>query len=175
MTEILSRKAKKAYNAGKFDKAAALFQEAQAEYEMAGDELNAAEMANNKSVALLQGGNPQKSYEAALGTDLIFKKHADILRQAMALGNQAAALEEMGDLQQALFLYQEASSLLKDSEHKEIRSIILKSISVLQIKTGDQLKSLASMQAALDESPKLNMRERILKKVLNTPFKMMKK
>ena len=86
---------KQAFANKKYDEAASSFSEAASAYEALDDPLNAAEMKNNLSVALLQAGKAQEAYDAAAGTDEVFAQAGDLKRQAMAFGNQAAALDEL--------------------------------------------------------------------------------
>jgi tetratricopeptide (TPR) repeat protein len=162
------------YSAGRFSQAASLFQSAAQLYVDQGDELNAAEMRNNCSVALLKDGDAAGALQAAQGTDVIFAAANDARRQALSLGNLAAAYEALGDIPQAMKLYHQSSDLLKDTGDRELRSFVLGSLSALQLKNGEQLQSLASMQAALDNKPKLSLKERLLKKLIQAPFRMLK-
>ena len=57
--EKLVSQGKKAFDARQFDQAAQAFTEAAEGYQALGDALNAAEMRNNLSVALLQAGKSQ--------------------------------------------------------------------------------------------------------------------
>ena len=59
----------------------------------ANGELQAAENLNNCSVAFLQAGKAEAAYQAVADTPQFSKNAGDIRRQAMALGNRAAALE----------------------------------------------------------------------------------
>lgn len=170
-----SRQGEKAYRAGKFVEAAALFQQAADGYHEVGDALRAAEQMNNRSVALLQGGDAQGALLAAQNTDQVFARAGEIQRQALAIGNQAAAEEALGHLDEALALYRQCSDLLKQTGDKETRATVLKSLSALQVRTGHQLEALASMDAALENQPRLSLRERFLKKLLGVPFKMLRR
>ena len=76
--------------------------------------LLAAEMSNNESVALLQAGQPGRALEAARGTDALFASASDPKRQAMALGNQAAALDALGRSDEALETYRAPRRSLKN-------------------------------------------------------------
>ena len=174
MPEKIAKNAKAAYKTGKYQKAADQFQKAAAGFSNAGDELMAAEMLNNQSVALLQNGDPTGAFTAASGTDEIFSKARDSRRQAMALGNQAAALDSLGELEEAIEKYKLAAELLKETGDMELRSYVLESLSALQLRTGNQFQSLATMQAALDSKKKLGFKERFLKKILRIPFKLMR-
>ena len=56
-----------------------------------------------------------------------------------------------------------------------MRSYVLQAISALQLRTGKQLQAMASMDAALDnKGGKLSLKERLLRKLLNTQKKLMK-
>ena len=161
------------YAAKKFAEAAALFERANRAYMAAGDFLNAAEAANNASVAWLQAGDPEKALTLASGTEATFGTAGDIRRQGIALANQAAALEGLSRKQEALDFYQRANMYLKQAGENEMRAMVLKNISALQLQTGGHFQALASMDAALDQQKKLSWREWLLKKLLKVPFDMM--
>lgn len=164
----------KAYKTGQYLQAAEHYAEAERQFAATGDPLKAAEMANNRSVALLQAGRPEDALTAAHGTDAIFAQGSDTFRQALAIGNQAAALEALNRTDEALKQYWECSNLLKQIGEKEYRATVLKSISALQIRTGKQFEALASMDAALENQKKLSIMERFLKKLLDIPMRMLR-
>ena len=147
----LAEAGKTAYQQAEFQKAAKLFMEAAEAYKQSGDELSAAEMANNQSVALLQGGNPAASLEAVEGTDTIFANAGDARRQGIALGNRGAALEALGRRSEALSAYQKASELFKDIGEHDLRAPLLRSISSLELRTGGVLSSIVTMRNHLKE------------------------
>lgn len=171
----LVQKAEQAYQSGQFTESAELFQQAASQYSEESNALKAAEMLNNRSVALLRAGNVQGALEASAGTDQVFAQAGDTRRQALALGNQAAALEEANRLDEALTRYWDCSNLLKQIGDEETRVPILKSISALQIRTGRQLEALASMDTALSHKKKLTVQERFLKKLLDVPMRMLRR
>ena len=90
----LDQEGQREYQAGRYLEAAAVFERAAAGFTAAGDALQAAEAANNRSVALLKGGDAAGALKAAEGTDGIFAAARDLKRQGMACANQAAALQE---------------------------------------------------------------------------------
>jgi len=167
--------AEKAYRAGRHAEAAALYRQAEELYAASGDPVQAAEMANNRSVVLLQAGEAQAALEACSGTSSIFAQAGETHKQALALGNQAAALEALNRLDEALALYRQSSELLKQTGDQDSRAHVLKCISALQIRTGHQLEGLASMEAALENKKQLSLQERILKKIIRIPFQMLKR
>ena len=172
--EKLAKQAAAAYGSDDYAKAVILYENASQLYKDAGDELMAAEMDNNLSVTLLKMKDAEAALQAAAGTDLLFEEAGDVNRQAIAIANQAAAMEALDQLDEALKHYQLASDLLKQSGNKQMRSYVLQAISALQLRTGKQLQAMASMDAALDNKGKLSLKERLLRKLLNTQKKLMK-
>lgn len=172
--EKLAKQAAAAYGSDDYAKAVILYKNASQLYKDAGDELMAAEMDNNLSVTLLKMKDAEAALQAAAGTDLLFEEAGDVNRQAIAIANQAAAMEALDQLDEALKHYQLASDLLKQSGNKQMRSYVLQAISALQLRTGKQLQAMASMDAALDNKGKLSLKERLLRKLLNTQKKLMK-
>jgi tetratricopeptide (TPR) repeat protein len=173
--ESLAGQAEKAYRSGKYHEAAGLFEQAAANAREDGDLLRVAELNNNRSVALLRAGSAQQALEAALGTDQVFALAGDLKRQALALGNLAAALDALNRPAEALKCYRKSSDLLKQVDDQENRAYVLKQISALQLRTGHQLEALASMDAALEHKKQLSFRERVLKKIIDVPFKMLRR
>jgi tetratricopeptide (TPR) repeat protein len=171
MLPQMIEKAKKLFEDGEYEQSATLFEKIYQAYDAAGDELNSAENKNNCSVALLKADDPKKSLQCALGTDQIFAKAGDSKRQAMALGNQAAAYEALGDIEKALETYQQASALLKSIGENELRSYVLKCISALEMRKGKLGESMVSMQAAIDSKKAPSLLERFLRKLLSFIFK----
>ncbi len=171
----LLKRAEGSYRAGRFSDAASCYAQAAGQYSAAGDVLKAAEMSNNRSVALLQAGDGKGALEASQGTEQVFAQAGDLRRQALALGNQAAALEALNQPEDALARYRQCADLLKQCGDEESRVPVLKSISALQLRTGHQLEALASMDAALNHQKKLGPQERFLKKLLDIPMKMMRR
>jgi len=166
-------KAKSAYEAEDFEEAARWYDRAGEQYALQDDAINVAEMANNRSVCLLRGGNAQAALEASKGTEKIFAQAGDLRRQAMALGNQASALEAMPRLDEAISLYLQSNELLKQINDRDLRIYVLQSLSGLQLKRRQYLQALATMQAALDIKQKLTLRDRILKKLLQIVFSLL--
>jgi tetratricopeptide (TPR) repeat protein len=166
-------KAKTAYEAEDFEEAAQWYDRAVGQYTQQGEPLNAAEMANNRSVSLLRGGNPQGALQASLGTEKVFAEAGDLKRQAMALGNQAAALDSLHKVEEAIQLYQQSNQLLKQLNEQALRVYVLQSLSGLQLRQRHYMNAMATMEAALEIKPNLSLRERFLRKLLQIVFKML--
>ncbi len=164
--EQLAEQGKQAFTAKQFDQAASFFAEAVAAYEALEDSLNAAEMKNNLSVALLQAGKAQAAYDAATGTDEIFAQAGDMKRQAMAYGNQAAALEALKKLDQALEAYEHSAALFAEAGETEMRSIVLQSAAALKLRRGKMVDSALSMIGSVESTQKPNLVQRFLRFLL---------
>jgi tetratricopeptide (TPR) repeat protein len=171
--QLLAAEGQTAYKRGDYLAAANTFEAASASYKSAGDHLSAAEMANNRSVALLQAGDAQLSLDAVLGTDEIFAEAGDVRRQAMALGNQAAALEALRRLDEAIDAYERSAELLSQIEDRETRVSVMQALSALQLRRGRQLEALATMQAGLNGVKHPTPKQRMLRRLLQLPLKFM--
>ena len=156
----LVEQGKQAFTDKKFDQAASAFSEAASVYEAQDDPLNAAEMKNNLSVALLQAGKAKEAYKAASGTEEIFAQAGDIKRQAMAFGNQASALEALKKLDQALEAYERSAALFAEAGETEMRSIVLQSAAAIKLKRGKMVDSALSMIGSVEFTQKPNLLQR---------------
>lgn len=154
---------KRAYAAKKYDEAASFFRQAAEGYPLGRAGLKAAEMQNNLSVALLQAGKSNEALEAALGTDDIFAGANDIKSQAMALGNQAAALDELHRYDEALAKYERSAELFGMINEGDLRAMVMKSAAAVKLKTGKVTDSAFKMMGSLDVKKNPSFFERILK------------
>jgi tetratricopeptide (TPR) repeat protein len=169
--EKLAEEGKKAYQRGKYSEASEKFQLAATGYQAQNNHLLVAEMKNNLSVALLQAGNAQAALEAVTGTEEVFKQAEDEVKQAMAIGNRAAALEVLKHLDEAEVAYQQSATLLKSNGETELYAHVMKSLSALQIRKGKQIEGIVNMKAGLEGIENPTLKQRILKKLLKLPFK----
>ena len=159
----LAEQGKQAFANQDYDQAVEIFSQAVSSYEALEDMTNAAEMKNNLSVALLQAGKAQAAYEAAAGTDEVFAQAEDIERQAMAFGNQAAALEAMKKLDEALMAYERSAELFAESGNGEMRSLVLQSAAAIKLRRGKMIDSALSMIGSVESTPKPNLLQRFLR------------
>lgn len=162
----LVERGKQAFAERQFDQAAAAFSEAASAYEALNDALNAAEMKNNLSVALLQAGKAQAAYQAATGTEDIFAQANDLKRQGMAYGNQAAALEALKKLDQALEAYERSAALFAEAGETEMRSMVLQSAAAIKLRRGKMVDSALSMIGSVESTQKPNLLQRFLRFLL---------
>ena len=106
---------------------------------------------------------------SALSTTMVRPFEA-ALSQAEA--NLAAAHEGAGQVDEALALYVQAIDQFGELGERENRAACFKKLSGLQVKKGQQMQALASMQAGLNLSSELSAKEKTLKGVLNQAMKM---
>jgi tetratricopeptide (TPR) repeat protein len=132
----LADQGKQDYEKGKYLTAADLFSQAAQAYAALQDGLNAAEMKNNQSVALLQAGKAREALQATDGTEEIFQKVGDLKRQGIAISNRAAALEGLKKWDEALAAYDQAASLFEQSGEGDMHSIVRKATANINLKRG---------------------------------------
>ncbi len=154
--------------------AAELYKAAADGFIAAGDEVSAAEMANNCSVAYLKGGNPQAALEAAAGSDKVFERKGNSKQQALAIGNQAAAMEGLKRSDDAMSLYLISAELLKEAGESELRAYVLQSISRLQLRKGQYLEAYATIREGVMGVKKPNLKQRLLKTLIQIPYNFLK-
>ncbi|MCL4560817.1 MAG: hypothetical protein M1281_09410 [Chloroflexi bacterium] len=159
-----------AFKAGDYQAAAASFEQAGKDYAAQGDQLASAEMANNRAVALLKSGQARAAYQAAEGTEAVFSQAGDKRRQALALGNQAAALEALHRLEPAIAKYELAAGLLKGTGENASLIATLRSLSALHMRKMHLVEAMLVMNSALTLEKNLSLGEHILKWLLGIVF-----
>jgi tetratricopeptide (TPR) repeat protein len=167
----LSNEGKNLFKQGKYEEAADRFLEAYDAYDAEGDEINAAEERNNRSVCLLKAGIAEEALLAVEGTPEVFEAGGDQKRQAMALGNLGAALNKLGRKDEALDAYNRAADIFKEIGEHELRAPVLQAISDLQFSKGKPLESFMSLSAGLHEDQKPNLYKRFMKFCVELPLR----
>jgi tetratricopeptide (TPR) repeat protein len=158
-----AEQAKLAYEKGEYLAAAELFLKAAQEFRAAGDELNAAEMLNNQSVACLQGGKAAEALSATDGTEAIFEKAGDLKRQGIAVANRAAALEKMKKYSEAMAEYNRAADIFERAGEGDLHSVVRKATSELFLKRGYIANSQMEILDSIRLSEKPTFAQRLLK------------
>ena len=159
-------KAKQEYAKENYSAAAEMFLQAAKSYSATGDELNAAEMKNNQSVALLQAGKAKDALQATEGTEAIFQQAGDVKRQGVAVANRAAALEGMRKWKEALEEYERAASLLEQAGEGDMHSMVRKASANLNLKLGRMNDSQMDVLDSLRLAEKPTLTQRIMKFLL---------
>jgi tetratricopeptide (TPR) repeat protein len=167
--------AKKAYQEGENIRAAQEFQAAAEAYFTEGEKVKAAEMLNNSSVSYLLADDAASALKAVEGTPQIFADAGEVRLQAMALGNYASALEGLERLEEAMQVYNQSAELLQQAGEDEMRVKVMQSLSALQLRTGRRLEALVTMQAGLEGIKHPNPKQRLLKRLLDIPSRILNK
>jgi tetratricopeptide (TPR) repeat protein len=171
----LEKQGLSAFKGGEWALAAASFLEARASYDSEGNDAKSAEMANNLCVALLQDNRPEEAIAAVEGTWKVFLSHGDDFHAAQAYGNLASAHEACGDAASAEKAYGLAAGLFETAGDEKARELTLAAISRLQLKRGQPLQALASMQSGLEGSSRLSFGKRVLRKILQLPLRLFRR
>jgi tetratricopeptide (TPR) repeat protein len=166
----LRKEAERAYKQKDYLSAAKSYQAAAECYSQPGEQITAAELLNNASVAYLQAGEPEAALQATLDTEITFSEAGDTRRQAIALGNQAAAYETLGQFESAADAYKTSSELLKKIDDQELRSVVMQSLSAVQLRLGNKMEALVTMQAGLEQIENPGLKQKLVKKILRSPF-----
>ncbi len=166
----LAEKGKQEYEQGNYLAAADLFLRAAQVHASLQDELNAAEMKNNQSVALLQGGKAKEALQATEGTEDIFQEAGDIKRQGIAVSNRAAALEGLKKWSEALSEYDRAASLFEQVGEGDMHSMVRKTAANLHLKRGHIADSQMDVYDSLRLVEKPTLTQRIMKFFMRIGF-----
>lgn len=170
-TITLAEKGKLEYEQGNYGTAANLYSQAAQAYATAQDELSAAEMKNNQSVALLQAGKAKDALQATEGTEEIFENAGDLRRQGIAVGNRAAALEGLKKWKEALAEYDRAATLLERAGAGDMHSAVRKAAANLNLKRGRLADSQMDVYDSLRLVEKPTLTQRIMKFLIRIGFK----
>jgi tetratricopeptide (TPR) repeat protein len=162
----LSETGKLAFEGKSYLSAAESFGAAALTYAARGEHLLAAEMKNNQSVALLEAGKAQEALTAAKSCEAVFAAANDKKRQAMAIGNQAAALEALERFDEALAFYDLSATLFTEAGESDLRASVLKSSAAIKLRRGQLGQAGLSMIDALEAKDNPSLFERILKFIL---------
>ena len=163
------KQATRAFEDGRLEEAIAGFEALHEQYHAANDEITAAEMAHNLCVALIQADQPERALAVVESTPEIFLAAGDQKRAGRAYGNLASAYEGIGDLSKASESYQSALEHLSSAGDDEGYSYTLQALSRLQLRSGQPIDALSTMQVGLDSKPKRSLKDRLLSKLLNIP------
>ena len=167
----LAERGKQEYELGNYLAAAKLFSQAAQAHASVQDELNAAEMKNNQSVALLQGGKAKEALQATEGTEDIFQKAGDIKRQGIAVSNRAAALEGLKKWSEALSEYDRAATLFEQVGEGDMHSMVRKTAASLHLKRGNITDSQMDVYDSLRLVEKPTLAQRIMKFFIRIGFR----
>ena len=159
----LAEQATEKYKEEKFAAAADLFSQSAQAYNNTRDELNAAEMKNNQSVALLKAGKPKDALHATDGTEAVFQRAGDLKRQGIAIANRAAAMEGLKQLNEAVAEYNRAAEVFEQAGEGDMHSMVRKATAEIFLKRGYIGNSQMDILDSIRLAEKPTFAQRILK------------
>jgi len=166
----LAEQGKKEYEQGNYFAAADLFLQVARAYESGNDPLNAAEMKNNQSVALLQAGKAKEALQATEGTEEIFAQANDLKRQGIAVGNRAAALEGLKKWNDAVAEYDRAASIFEQAGEGDMHSVVRKAAANINLKRGHITDTQMDIYDSLRLVEKPTLTQRMMKFLMRIGF-----
>lgn len=166
----LAEQGKQEYQQENYLAAAERFAQAAQAYTLMKDSLNAAEMKNNQSVALLQAGKAKEALHATDGTEEIFQKAGNVKSQGIAVSNRAAALEGLKKWKEALTEYDRAASLFEQIGEGDMHSIVRKAAANLNLKHGRITDSQMDVFDSLRLVEKPTLTQRFMKFLMRIGF-----
>ena len=158
----LAEEALKVYQDGDYLNAARLFSEAASSFQTQGNFLDAAEMKNNESVALMLNGDARGSYDAAQGTAQVFLDAGDFRRQGLALGNEAVALTSLHKIDDAIQSYHLSADALEKAGEDQLRASVFEAVAGLHLRRGKIMEALLSMRQGLAGVKNPTFKQKIL-------------
>jgi tetratricopeptide (TPR) repeat protein len=167
-SQTLATQANQAYQDGDFENAARLFGETASALKTAGNELEAAEMKNNQSVAYLQAGNARLALEAATGTPDIFANAGDARRQGIALANEATPLESLGRQDEAITRYRQAAEAFQKADEDQLRYSVMQAIAWIQLRRFKILPALVDLYDGLSTVKHPTFKQKIMRALLRS-------
>ena len=168
--KTLAEQGKQEYGKGAYGTAADLFAQAAQAFVNLQDDLNAAEMKNNESVALLKAGKAEAALRATDGTEEIFQKAGDLKRQGVAIANRAAALEGLKKLNEAVAEYNRAADIFEKAGEGDMHSVVRKATAEIFLKRGYIGNTQMDVFDSLRLVEKPTFSQRILKFLMRLGF-----
>jgi tetratricopeptide (TPR) repeat protein len=169
----IEKLALESYRSGRFEESIERFKELRQQYLNEQNPSKAAEIANNLCVVMLAAKQPQMALEAVGDTPQYFISQGDEIHAAQAYGNLASALEACGQISAAKDAYHQAMDLFEKLGDSDNYSSTLQALSHLQLRQGKPLDALSTMQGGLESMPKPRIRDRVLRKLLKWPFRLL--
>jgi tetratricopeptide (TPR) repeat protein len=171
--EELEELALDSYRSGRLEESIDYFTSARQQYLKNQNQNKAAEIANNLCVVMLAAEQPQAALEMVGDTPDFFISQGDEIHAAQAYGNLASALEACDQTTAAEEAYRQAIEIFKKHDDTENYASTLQALSRLLLRQGKPLDALSTMQGGLDSMPKARWRDRVLRRLLKWPFRLL--
>ncbi len=150
-----------------YEQAADTFRQAIAQYEADGVGDMAAEMQVNLGLALHMLSRHEAALEQMNMAHAVFAQLNDTSRTAQVLGNMARVYAKMGNTEQAITNYREASARFMELGDEENYGQTVMAIADLQLRSGKAMQAAATYEVGLEYVKQPNARQRLMKRLLS--------
>lgn len=144
---------------GAYDEAAVKFEAAITAYTYVQNLVGRAEMLNNLGVIYRLRGKREQAHTALTDAAAIFAQMGDHNRQAQALGNLGdlhAASRDAANRDAAARYYSDAAELFAQVGDRGRQSLVLRALSLTQLRRGRWVEAMLHMEASLSVPPHRN-------------------
>lgn len=145
----LYAQAKKNYEAGNRAESVALFEQARAAYTAAGDEAQAAAVANDLGVVYYLVGRMDQARHALQDSLSAQEKLGNVLGQAKAIGNLAQLMNRAGEKDAAEKNYLRSAELFHQVGERMMEFDTYRALSQMQLQRGRWIEALSTYDLAL--------------------------
>lgn len=147
--DALYAEAKKTYEAGNREESLPLFEQARAAYVAAGNQAQAAVVANDLGVVYYLVGRKDQARQVLDDALAAHEKLGNVLGQAKAIGNLAQLSNRAGDKVAAERNYLRAAELFHQVGERAMEFDTYRALSQMQLQSGHWLQALASYDRGL--------------------------
>lgn len=172
-TQDIRKNAQTKFNDGEFLTAAWEFEKAANAYELDGDHVHAAEMVNNSSVSYLKAGEPRLALEILEHNEAFFRQSGDQHKWAIEVGNRGAALDALGEFDEAIRHYQSSADLFHMVGDDDLYISTIQAISSIELRRGKYREALETMRVGLSRLEKPTNQQRFLNRLFDIPLKIL--
>jgi tetratricopeptide (TPR) repeat protein len=155
------------FREGKFQTALEKFNEA---LSSAGDDTRrAAEIYNDIGVVYKQLEDYPAAYQALDEAWARFTELADKKGQAQTLGNRAAVYEAEGLLDEAIEAYKKSAAMLEEVGENEMAMYVWQAVSRLRMNQGQYIAAIGAYEEGVDNMPEDSLKKKIMRQILKIP------
>ena len=98
-----------------------------------------------------------------------FTQMQDKKGQAQTLGNRAAVFEAEGRLDEAVEAYKESAAMLEELGESEMAMYVWQAISKLRTKQGQYIAAIGAYEEGIENMPQGSLKRKVLQQILKLP------
>jgi len=137
------------------------------------DDRRSAEIYNDLGVVQTQLEDYAAAYQALDEAMTRFTTLADKRGQAQTLGNRASVYQAEGMLEKAVETYKQSAAILEEIGDKDMAMYVWQAISRLRMKQGQPIAAIGAYEEGVENMPKSSFKRKILEKLLRMPGAML--